>query len=218
MKENFDIQNKSFRSFEMDVRDARYKKIYRYLSKKTPGRLLEIGCANGSFLRLMKAKGWDVTGADITSALVKKCKANELNVVQHDAQQPFPFRSKFDVIVAGEVIEHMVDADKFLKNCRDALKPGGTVIITTPNLAFIVNRVRLLFGKRPLFAYSDFHYKMFLLDDLKEKVSKRFKIKRVLGSHVLVSTRRGALFKPFETIADVAPSMSAHFIIIAEKR
>jgi SAM-dependent methyltransferase len=51
--------------------------------------------------------------------------------------------------VAAEIIEHLDDTDAFLEELDRILAPGGLAIVTTPNLAFWLNRVRLFFGKVP---------------------------------------------------------------------
>lgn len=55
----------------------------------------------------------------------------------------------FDAVVAGDLIEHLLDTDIFLEELVRVIKPGGYLLITTPNLAWWWNRVRLLIGKVP---------------------------------------------------------------------
>ena len=58
--------------------------------------------------------------------------------------------NEFDVIVAADIIEHLVDTDGFLLELGRILGPGGFLIITTPNLAAWRSRLRMLLGKSPL--------------------------------------------------------------------
>jgi ubiquinone/menaquinone biosynthesis C-methylase UbiE len=55
----------------------------------------------------------------------------------------------FDVAIAGDLIEHLMDTDVFLEELWRVVCPGGYLLITTPNLAWWWSRVRLLFGKVP---------------------------------------------------------------------
>jgi len=63
--------------------------------------------------------------------------------IQHDLNKPFPKEwEKADTAVAGEVIEHLLHPFSFLKECHELLKPGGKLIITTPN-ASALNKILL---------------------------------------------------------------------------
>ena len=54
-----------------------------------------------------------------------------------------------DTVIAGELIEHMISPVSFLKKCNSVLKIGGEVIISTPNVASLKNRFRVLLGLMP---------------------------------------------------------------------
>jgi SAM-dependent methyltransferase len=188
-----------------------YRKIDRVVAALLPGRVLEVGCLDGRYLDELRGRGWSVAGIDIMPQAVE-------HIVAHDAALPFPFAREFDLLIAAEVIEHVVDTDAFLSNCAAVLRPGGTLILTTPNLLFGVNRLRMLLGKTPKFAYADYHVRMFVWDDLREKIERRFAIERVQGSHVLAGVRRSTLFGVFAALGDRWPTLSAHFIVTARLR
>lgn len=59
----------------------------------------------------------------------------------------------FDLVYFGDVIEHLVEPDKAIKEIKRILKRGGYVLLTTPNLASLINRFSLLFG----FAPTNYH-------------------------------------------------------------
>jgi len=62
-----------------------------------------------------------------------------------------PFKdNSFDVILSGEIIEHLLNPLKFIREAKRVLKPQGVFIITTPNLASIFNRLLIVFGYSPL--------------------------------------------------------------------
>ena len=65
-------------------------------------------------------------------------------------QEPCPIRDcSFDLVVASDVIEHLIDTDQFLKDIRGMVAPTGHVIVTTPNLGWWLNRFRLVTGRVP---------------------------------------------------------------------
>ena len=188
-----------------------YRKIDRVVAAMAPGRVLEVGCLDGRYLDELQSRGWAVAGIDIMPQAAN-------HIVAHDAALPFPFAREFDLLIAAEVIEHVVDTDAFLANCAAVLRPGGTLILTTPNLLFGVNRLRMLIGKTPRFAYAGYHVRMFVWDDLREKIERRFALERVQGSHVLAGVRRSRLFEVFAALGDRWPTLAAHFIVTARLR
>ena len=65
-------------------------------------------------------------------------------------QDPCPVQDRsFDLVVATDIIEHLIDTDRFLQDIQAMIKSEGHVIITTPNLGWWLNRLRLLSGKVP---------------------------------------------------------------------
>ena len=97
-------------------------------------RLLDYGCGNGSFLGQMKNLGWDATGFELDQQAAKvasesfgvKVYSGKLSEIAN-AEEPF------DVITLGHVIEHLPDPIGTLKECSRLLKPGGRLVIVTPN-------------------------------------------------------------------------------------
>ncbi len=189
-------------------RHSLYRKVDRIMRRMRPRKVPEVGCLDGRYLSLLRSRGWTVAGIELQPQ-------NETFIVEHDASLPFPFGREFDVVIAVEVIEHIVDTDAFLRHCATVLKQDGILILTTPNLLFWVNRVAMLFGKQPYFAYADYHVRMFVWDDLREKVSRYFDILEVRGSHVLAGVRHSRTFVIFALLGDALPRLSAHFIVVA---
>ena len=74
-------------------------------------------------------------------------KKKGINVKIHDISKGLPYDSGyFDAIFAGEIIEHMTDDMFFLAECKRILKKNGILLLTTPNLVSLRNRIRKLFG------------------------------------------------------------------------
>jgi len=74
----------------------------------------------------------EIIGIDTNHAGLQEMKQKGLNVLFGDAEN-LEFGARFDIIVAGELIEHLSNPGRFLEGCRKSLKPNGQVILSTPN-------------------------------------------------------------------------------------
>lgn len=107
----------------------------RYLKAGEVGSLLDVGCGNGLFLDQMRHLGWKVTGVepDIEAASVAREKFG-LEVFHGsliDAKFP---NGHFDSVTMNHVIEHVPDPIGLLTECCRVLRPGGKLVIATPNI------------------------------------------------------------------------------------
>ena len=99
------------------------------------GRLLEIGFGNASSLLTMRELGWDVVGVETDPVSVANSQALGLDTRQGALEtHAFPDAS-FDVVYASHVLEHVHDPLSLIRECHRVLKPGGSLVITTPNMA-----------------------------------------------------------------------------------
>jgi 2-polyprenyl-3-methyl-5-hydroxy-6-metoxy-1,4-benzoquinol methylase len=109
---------------------------YRHLPKlpKYGGKLLDVGCGDGSFLKLAQTCGWDVVGIDPDPKAAANAAQQGLVVYKGDIEYFNGETELFDVITLSHVIEHVHEPVKLLKSCRALLKPGGQIWIETPNI------------------------------------------------------------------------------------
>lgn len=142
---NFELYNTNVTFLD----SSRFDKVYKMITKENAGNLLEIGCLSGDFLLKLNKIGWNCVGIEFSDACTKGIEKG-LNILKHDVENGLPFDSEvFDVVYAGELVEHLADTDAFIKEVFRVLKKGGKIIITTPNIASLINRILLLFGKYP---------------------------------------------------------------------
>jgi 2-polyprenyl-3-methyl-5-hydroxy-6-metoxy-1,4-benzoquinol methylase len=105
-----------------------------YQRARPQGLLLDVGCGNGSILAEMAALGWQVEGVDPDRVAVEKVRKKGFKVRQGDLQsQNYPENS-FDTVSLCHVIEHAHDPLGLLKECYRILKPGGNLVVITPNI------------------------------------------------------------------------------------
>ncbi len=99
-----------------------------------PARVLDVGCGSGVLLARMKSLGWQVEGVEVDPEAVKAARARGVTVRQGPLeQQAFP-TNHFDAIHSAHVLEHLHDPPRMLRECARILKPGGTLVILTPNI------------------------------------------------------------------------------------
>lgn len=127
--------------------------IARTLTTLTPaGALADIGCFTGCATERYRAAGFQsAVGFDMNDTALERVKARGVEARKWQAGiEPCPAAdSEFDATIAADIIEHIVDTDYFLSELKRITKTGGHIIITTPNLAFWISRLRLLRGKTP---------------------------------------------------------------------
>ncbi len=110
--------------------------VYReLLTENIKGKtILDAGCGTGWFSQVAAGRGAKVTSMDVGSELLKQVaqKCHSHRVVGDLMKMPFKAKS-FDVVVSSEVIEHVTDPEKAISEMYRVLKPGGILILTTPN-------------------------------------------------------------------------------------
>jgi 2-polyprenyl-3-methyl-5-hydroxy-6-metoxy-1,4-benzoquinol methylase len=97
---------------------------------------LDVGCSSGGFSSLLPdtVEKW---GIDFEH---HPALAQDFKFQSGDFSQPWAVPTDyFDLLLAGEVIEHVLDTDLFLQRCFESLRSGGHVLLTTPNLASFAN-------------------------------------------------------------------------------
>jgi len=127
-------------------------KLARTLSVR---RALDLGCGDGELsVELAKATAARVVCADISSVAVEACRQRGLEAHQVElGNAPLPFPDgAFDLVHMEEVIEHVVRPDQSMTEIRRVLEPGGHLILSTPNLACLPNRVLVPLGFQPLYS------------------------------------------------------------------
>lgn len=118
-----------------------FRAVFEYINKFYPikkGRgekLIEFGCATGAAANLLADFGFNVYSTDISGYAVRLAKKHypDIKFSLQDMQELFTRDRNFDIVVAFDVVEHLKDPMIALMNAHKILKPGGTIILTTPN-------------------------------------------------------------------------------------
>ncbi len=140
------------------MRVGEYREILNEIRKLRPsGRLLEIGCAAGSFLKYAERSGYEVEGVDVSewaSSMAREQFGIKVNVGRL-MEVGFADES-FDVVFCGDLLEHEPDPVGFLREVRRVLKPGGIIAIKAPTYVnSFYFRVARLFPVSLTFGFLD---------------------------------------------------------------
>jgi 2-polyprenyl-3-methyl-5-hydroxy-6-metoxy-1,4-benzoquinol methylase len=114
-----------------------------------PRRALDVGCSSGYLARRLVERGATVVGIDSDENAAVEARAVCEQVLVGDVETmelPFPEHS-FDVVLCGDVIEHLRDPAAFLTRVRPLLRREGKLVLTTPNVANWAVRLGLLAGR-----------------------------------------------------------------------
>lgn len=124
------------------------------LLKQLPKKDLvaDVGCFTGFATTLYRTAGaGDLHCYDMSAAALARAEARGFRTFQWRAgDEHCPSADHvYDAVVAADLIEHIVNTDFFVGELKRITKPGGHILLTTPNLGFWLSRVRLLRGRVP---------------------------------------------------------------------
>jgi len=103
-------------------------------------------CDSDWIHNILKAHAAEVFGVDLC---FDEDKLDNIKNYKKQSAEDFDFEQKFDVIFAGDLIEHLSNPGLFLDSCKRNLKNNGKLIITTPNTFILFNFVEKIFKKEP---------------------------------------------------------------------
>ena len=208
----------------------------KMITALNPSSLLDIGAGDGLFLDRLSSTApsiEELAGIELNEDAVRVMRSKGYNAHAGSASAVYPFDSaRFDVVFAGEVIEHVFDPDAMLRECRRVLTRSGTLVITTPNLLAWHNRILMLLGVTPFFVEHSYvetygpmysllkrpsvpvgHLRIYNLTPLKALLQRNgFEIKKVRGFAFLPVP---GLFAIDRGISRGRPALASGFVVTA---
>lgn len=114
-------------------------------------RVLDIACGNGTFGEWFTKKlNAEMYGLDISPVAIDMCREKgykQVALTDLDRDN-FPFDdNSFDLVILSAVLEHVMSPEQVLRQAWQKLRPGGFVVVLTPNVSWIVNRLLFLLGR-----------------------------------------------------------------------
>lgn len=127
-------------------------KVLAYLRKDPEvTTVLDAGCGDGNFAESVAAAGYTVFGLDMSSsgidlARARGCGEFAIGSLYEELLRPFA-RDSVDAVIAVEVIEHLYSPRTFVRRAVEALRPGGTLVVTTPYWGYFKNVALAVSGR-----------------------------------------------------------------------
>lgn len=230
------------RRFFLDV-EHRYTKMHRLLRERygdlSGTRIVDLGLSRGLLLeRFRRYPDVELRGIEIDPTEIESARSRGLEPLRHfinvfeghvmTARLPHEDESA-DVVLAGEILEHIVDTEAFLREIHRTLVSGGALVLSTPNIFWAKNRLRLLAGRYPdALEYrsrygADFgHVRIFGPDQLEELLGETgFVDVSIIGNRIgpissLTSTP-GPVARALDRLAERYPAGSETLLAFARK-
>jgi SAM-dependent methyltransferase len=146
LQSDYDIWHQRIYDADPSHEDASspwYALVREYIGGIAGLRILEVACGRGGFVRELARAGAHVTGCDFSPAALRATSTKlaaldsqgSASLIQGDAQNlPFADNS-FDLLVSCETIEHLPDVESAIRGMHRVTRPGGKLLLTTPNYA-----------------------------------------------------------------------------------
>ena len=143
---------------------------YAYAARLMPeklGRWADLGCGRGEFIEQNSAPDASGIGVDYALSSARAFRATGRPAVVADLNRGLPFATaSLDGASMIEVIEHIVAAEALVAELARVIRPGGWLVVTTPNVVHVAYRWRALTGHPP--KQEGYHYRFFTRDTLAE--------------------------------------------------
>lgn len=179
-----------------------HRVLLGWLADHPAGRVLDIGCSDGSFAAAARALGHHVVGVDLTKHDGVMDRVDEFVEADLGDGLPDEFGDGFDIVVLADVLEHVAEPERLLADAVGRLRPGGVALISVPNFAHWYPRVRVAAGR---FDYD----RRGILDRGHVRFFTRRSLERLLARTGLRIVHRGVTGLPFE-VADRGAAAPEH--------
>jgi ubiquinone/menaquinone biosynthesis C-methylase UbiE len=187
-------------------------------------RLLSLACATGLIEEQIQHKlELEVFGVDGAINALKTARNRGIQATGAEVTR-LPFADEmFDYVYAGEIIEHVFNVRHFLSEIERITKPQGSLVITTPNLAKLDDRLKFLFGKTPrqvahLHPFLYLHIRPFTFQLLKEALETHgFSDLTLRTNAIRVDLGERSLITCSRLLTNLFPKLGATLIVRAKK-
>jgi len=198
--------------------DVAARLFFDELSRAPEGQILEVGSNSEALLAVLSGRSW--IASDIAFDALSGGGGNRICL---DAARPLPLRTQsLAGIVSGEFIEHIYDVHSMICEFFRVLRPGGVLVLTTPNLANLQDRFRFLVGASPrqvnaLHPYLKLHIRPFTASSLRDLLSTcGFEVIDLRSNYVGWQWKTGRWLE-WRRPAKLMPSIGGSLIVSARR-
>jgi 2-polyprenyl-3-methyl-5-hydroxy-6-metoxy-1,4-benzoquinol methylase len=191
------------------------------LANTRPGdRVLEGGVSSGYFAELLLRAGCRVDGIELDPVAAERARRVCERVVVGDLQHidVEELGGPYDLLLFGDTLEHVPDPVAVLRALATKLRPGGTLVVSTPNVANWAVRLSLLAGR---FRYTDrgildrTHLRFYTRSTLVEMLEQAgFRVDRVVGTIPVPLLRSKPLCRLAHAAGNLRPSLFAYTFVV----
>lgn len=136
-----------------------------------PGRILDVGCGTGNFIRLAQDAGWGAIGVELSRGAAEYAQKRGLQVRAGILRDQHFSSDYFDVVTLWDVLEHLPEPRKELQEIHHVLKGGGFVVVRVPNTDFQLLKALLIddiLGRTRKGLQADLHLNHFTSGTLRD--------------------------------------------------
>lgn len=185
------------------------------------GRALDAGCSSGYLAERLAGRGFEVVGLELDDDAARAAERWCSRVLVGDVERmELPLEPEsFDLVLCGDIVEHLRDPERALVRLRPLLKPEGRLVLSTPNVANWAIRLSLLFGR---FRYTErgildrTHAHLFTRPTLRETLERSgYRIETFDHVVPVPLVRSSAIDRLAHRIGRLRPSLFAYQFVVA---
>lgn len=205
-------------------REIWYEHYHRYsmIRSLVAGKsVLDAACGEGYGSALLASSAEQVTGIDISRAAIAHAKTTyqqaNLRFKQSDVLDIDVPDGSFDVVVSFETLEHLAAHDELMQSFKRVLKPGGTLVISSPDKAEYSDKTGF---------NNEFHVKELYRNEFEDLINRYYKNARWFGQKLMFTSQLWELERPLSTcqfdcmtaensVIDTPPFVPMYYVVVA---